>query len=267
MGQREWDRIMKSSCQTECRPRLASAQAGSRRKCGRLRPASASTRSKVEAMRGKRRSSGADGSRRSLETDEVDREIVGFDGRQFGRCRQRRDANDHGAGQRRPHAARRTAAALGLGQIAARQHRVGRSSGLNLVADVMQGLCAGLVPVRSCVVMKVLVDRSRDHLGQHRRRSVRPVVARSACRHADRGPSFEGHGDQQQASQQKSPDGRVHARVYSIGDWPAALGRQLPRACLEGMAGTLGCAARQAANGRMTNSSSRALDGPGTIGA
>lgn len=65
-------------------------------------------------------------------------------------------------------------------------------------------LCAGLVQVGSMVLMNVFVDRSRGHLGQRRRRIAHPVTARAACRHADRGPSFE--GEQQRAGQHESPD-------------------------------------------------------------
>lgn len=110
-------------------------------------------------MRGDSRKSGADGSRRSLEPDEVDGEIVGFDGRQLGGMRECRDANERSAGQRRTHAARGATVALDLGHVAARCVRnIGRSSGLSLVADVMQRLCAGLMPVGSMKVMNVFVD-------------------------------------------------------------------------------------------------------------
>lgn len=196
-------------------------------------------------MRSDSRKSGADGSRRSLEPDEVDGEIVGLDGGQLGGVRECRDANDRRACQRRTHAARGATVAL-------------PNIGLGWVAHVMRWLSAGLVRTGSMVAMNVCVGRNRGHLGQRRRRTAHPVVARAACHHADRGPSLEGQGEQQQASQQESPDGLVHGRVYSIGGLPRDLGRQVPWARLEGMGDTLGCAARQAANGRMTNLSSRA---------
>lgn len=187
-------------------------------------------------MRSDSRESGADGSRRSLEPDDVDGEIVGLDGRQFGDVRECRDAHDHSACHRRTHAARGATAALDLGDVTARCVRnIGRASGLGRVAHVMQWLSAGLVQTGSRVAMNVFVVRNRGHLGQRRRRTAHPMVARAACHHADRGPSFEGQGEQQQAGQQESPDGLVHGRVYSIGGLPRDLGRQVPRARLEGI--------------------------------